>query len=103
MLRSMDADLHASDSRIVLTPGADLKAVDVEVPGDFSSAAFWLVLGCLHPAAEVRAENVGLNPSRTGLLTILERMGVDIEVLHKREVAGEPVADLVVRSSRLRG
>jgi 3-phosphoshikimate 1-carboxyvinyltransferase len=77
--------------------------VDVEVPGDFSSAAFWLVLGVLHPSAEIRIENVGLNPTRTGLLTILERMGANFELANEREVAGEPVADLVARSSQLHG
>jgi 3-phosphoshikimate 1-carboxyvinyltransferase len=73
----------------------------VEVPGDFSSAAFWLVLGILHPDAEVRVPNVGLNPSRTGLLRILDRMGANVEIEAQREVAGEPVGDLVAWSSRL--
>ena len=73
------------------------------VPGDFSSAAFWLVLGVLHPSAELRIENVGLNPTRTGLLTILANMGANVERLNERDVAGEPVADLVARSSDLHG
>jgi 3-phosphoshikimate 1-carboxyvinyltransferase len=103
MLRAMGAELRASESTIELIPGGTLRAVDVEVPGDFSSAAFWLVLGCLHPSAEVRIENVGLNATRTGLLTILARMGADVEVQNKREVAGEPVGDLIARSSRLHG
>ena len=74
----------------------------MEVPGDFSSAAFWLVLGVLHPDSEVRVTNVGVNPTRTGLLTILEHMGADVQLENERDVAGEPVADLVARSSRLR-
>jgi 3-phosphoshikimate 1-carboxyvinyltransferase len=101
MLRAMGAAVHVEGRGVSIGPGA-LKPVDVEVPGDFSSAAFWLVLGCLHPDAEVRVENVGVNPTRTGLLEILARMGADVAVEHPREVAGEPVADLVVRSSRLR-
>ncbi len=80
-----------------------MSCVDVAVPGDFSSAAFWLVLGVLHPAAEIHIQNVGLNPTRTGLLTILQRMGANIEIEQERDVAGEPVADLVAWSSHLHG
>ena len=102
MLRAMGARLEVDGRRITLRPGEELKPVDVGVPGDFSSAAYWLVLGCLHPSAEVRVENVGVNPTRTGLLRILDAMGASIDVLNQRAVAGEPVADLVARSSRLR-
>jgi 3-phosphoshikimate 1-carboxyvinyltransferase len=101
MLRAMGARIQVDGRRVSVAPGP-LRAVDVEVPGDFSSAAFWLVLGCVHPSAEVRVENVGVNPTRTGLLEILRRMGADVCVERRREVAGEPVADLVARSSRLR-
>jgi 3-phosphoshikimate 1-carboxyvinyltransferase len=101
MLRAMGAAVEV-DGRTVRVGRSRLRAVDVAVPGDFSSAAFWLVLGCLHPDAEVRVENVGVNPTRTGLLEILSRMGADVAVERPREVAGEPVADLVARSSRLR-
>lgn len=103
LLKAMGADVRQSPDAISLTPGRDLRCVDVQVPGDFSSAAFWLVLGVLHPAAEIRVRDVGLNPSRTGLLTILERMGASVELEHRRDVAGEPVADVVVRSSQLHG
>jgi 3-phosphoshikimate 1-carboxyvinyltransferase len=101
MLRAMGASVRVDGRRVTIGPSR-LRAVDVEVPGDFSSAAFWLVLGCLHPDAEVRVENVGVNPTRTGLLEILSRMGADVSVERPREVAGEPVADLVARSCRLR-
>jgi 3-phosphoshikimate 1-carboxyvinyltransferase len=74
----------------------------VVVPGDISSAAFWLVAGALTPGADLRVENVGLNPSRTGILEVLERMGASIEVENAREVAGEPVGDLRVRHGPLR-
>jgi 3-phosphoshikimate 1-carboxyvinyltransferase len=99
----MGADVRVDDLAVTVSPSSRLRCVDVEVPGDFSSAAFWLVLGVLHPAAQVHIENVGLNPTRTGLLTILERMGANIELQNQREVAGEPVADLVARSSALHG
>jgi 3-phosphoshikimate 1-carboxyvinyltransferase len=98
----MGADVHASGHAITIKPAQPLRCVDVEVPGDFSSAAFWLVLGVLHPSAEIRIQNVGLNPTRTGLLTILRRMGANFELENERNVAGEPVADLVAWSSQLR-
>jgi 3-phosphoshikimate 1-carboxyvinyltransferase len=101
LLRAMGASVSTTGSAVSVWPPDSLQCVDVEVPGDFSSAAFWLVLGVLHPSAQVTVENVGLNPTRTGLLTILERMGADIAILNARDVAGEPVGDLVARSSRL--
>ena len=102
LLRAMGADLDVSGRAIRLRPVDRLRCVDVQVPGDFSSAAFWLTLGVLHPAAEVRIHNVGLNPTRTGFLTILQNMGAHVELENERDVAGEPVADLVAWSSRLR-
>jgi 3-phosphoshikimate 1-carboxyvinyltransferase len=102
LLRAMEDDLEVSGRSIRLRPVDSLRCIDVEVPGDFSSAAFWLTLGVLHPAAEVHVHNVGLNPTRTGFLTILQNMGAHVEVEHERDVAGEPVADLVAWSSRLR-
>lgn len=103
MLRAMGADLHVTESAITLTPGASLTARDVEVPGDISSAAFWLVAGAAHPDAELIVENVGINPSRTGILDMLRMMGAEIAVHNERDVSGEPVGDLTVRSSRLQG
>jgi 3-phosphoshikimate 1-carboxyvinyltransferase len=103
MLTAMGADIQTHELRVTVKPGQRLRCVDVDVPGDFSSAAFWMVLGVLHPNAEVRVSNVGLNPTRTGLLTILQRMGANIELERERDVAGEPVADLVAWSSQLRG
>jgi len=84
LLRAMGADLQLRGDALSLTPGRTLRCVDVAVPGDFSAAAFWLVLGVLHPAAEIRVQNVGLNPTRTGLLTILQRMGANLEIEHER-------------------
>ncbi|MGI9149507.1 MAG: 3-phosphoshikimate 1-carboxyvinyltransferase [Chloroflexota bacterium] len=103
LLKAMGADVRQTGHVVSLTPGRALRCVDVQVPGDFSSAAFWLVLGVLHPSAEIRVRDVGLNPSRTGLLTILERMGADVELENARDAAGEPVADVLVRSSQLHG
>ena len=73
------------------------------MPGDISSAAFWLVAGAIVPGSELLIENVGINPTRTGILEALELMGADVTLENQREVTGEPVADLRVRSSQLQG
>jgi 3-phosphoshikimate 1-carboxyvinyltransferase len=87
----------------VTTSASELTAADVEVPGDVSSAAFWIVAAAAHPDADITLSNVGVNPTRTGIFEVLRAMGVDIELINQRDVAGEPVADLRVRSSRLTG
>jgi 3-phosphoshikimate 1-carboxyvinyltransferase len=83
--------------------GHRLKAIDVDVPADFSSAAFFVVAATLVPGSELRIEAVGMNPRRTGLLTALRAMGADIREENRQEQGGEPVADLVVRHARLQG
>jgi 3-phosphoshikimate 1-carboxyvinyltransferase len=107
MLRAFGADLvsepEASDGpRVLITPGARLHGQRVVVPGDISSAAFWLVAGLLVPGADLLLENVGLNPSRTGILEVLGAMGAPLEILNERLVAGEPVGDLRVRPAPLK-
>lgn len=99
MLRAFGAQLvvaGAGGTEVTVTPGATLRGQAVVVPGDISSAAFWLVAGAITPGAELTVENVGLNPSRTGILDVLAAMGAAIEVRNPREVAGEPVGDLHV-------
>ena len=99
MLRAFGAQLSVGGpglTEVTVTPGASLRGQDVIVPGDISSAAFWLVAGALTPGADLTVQNVGLNPSRTGVLDVLEQMGARIELLNGREVAGEPVGDLRV-------
>ncbi|MCG8374041.1 MAG: 3-phosphoshikimate 1-carboxyvinyltransferase [Balneolales bacterium] len=71
------------------------------IPADFSAAAFWLVAGCIMSDSEIRMKNVGLNPTRTGLLNILVQMGADITIENEGMVGAEPVGDIIVRSSRL--
>jgi 3-phosphoshikimate 1-carboxyvinyltransferase len=91
---------------LALEGGQSLEGTAIEVPADFSSAAFFLVAGCLAAEAPLLLKNVGVNPTRTGLLEILQRMGADIRV-HPRTTGGaraaEPIADLEVRRSALRG
>lgn len=104
MLAAMGARVAVDGPAVTLSPGTgDLAPVDVRVPGDISTAAAWIVAATLHPDADVLLTNVGVNPTRTGLLDILRQMGADITVAEERLAGGEPVADLRVRSAALRG
>lgn len=103
MLSGFGADLKAEDRRVTVQPGPRLEGRRVVVPGDISSAAFMLVAALICPGSEVVIEGVGLNPTRTGVLDVLQAMGADIGVFNQRDEAGEPVGDLIVRSSGLTG
>jgi 3-phosphoshikimate 1-carboxyvinyltransferase len=87
---------------VAVKGGAKLVGQEVTVPGDISSAAFWLVAASIVPNSDLVIENVGINPTRTGILEILAEMGADITYENQREVTGEPVADLRVRSASLK-
>lgn len=103
MLRHFGADINSFDGGVRVRGGREMEGRDITVPGDISSAAFFLVAASIVPGSELLIRRVGVNPTRTGILDILAGMGADIEVLDRREVSGEPVADLLVRSTRLRG
>jgi 3-phosphoshikimate 1-carboxyvinyltransferase len=103
MLSGCGVRVEVEELRVRLHPPQALKSLHLTVPGDFSSAAFFIVAGLLAADGELTIRNVGMNPTRTGLLDILRRMGADIEVSNARESGGEPVADLRVRASELRG
>ena len=103
MLRAMGADLVSDGTKVSVIPGKTLSAERFEVPGDISSAAFFLVLGAILPHSEITVRNVGINPTRDGVIEVLKNMGADILVEHQRQAAGEPVADLTVRTSELSG
>jgi 3-phosphoshikimate 1-carboxyvinyltransferase len=104
MLRAFGAELtiDPDTNSVTLNGPAQLHGQKVMVPGDISSAAFWLVAGAIVPDSELLIENVGVNPTRTGILEALALMGANIQLENQREVAGEPVADLRVRSSGLK-
>jgi 3-phosphoshikimate 1-carboxyvinyltransferase len=102
MLKGMGANIEVNGLSVT-TSASELTAADVEVPGDVSSAAFWIVAAAAHPDADITLSNVGVNPTRTGIFEVLRAMGVEIELVNQRDVAGEPVADLRVRSSQLKG
>ena len=107
MLESMGVTLARADvgvgHTVTLTGPATLRGREVLVPADFSSAAFFIVAGCLAARDGLLIENVGINPTRTGLLTILREMGARIELRNERSLGAEPVADLWVVQSELRG
>ncbi|BAW97630.1 3-phosphoshikimate 1-carboxyvinyltransferase [[Synechococcus] sp. NIES-970] len=105
MLRAFGAHLtiDPETNSVTLEPHPTLIGQKVIVPGDISSAAFWLVAAAITPDSDLTIENVGINPTRTGILEALELMGADIALENVREVAGEPVADLRVKYSQLKG
>lgn len=103
MLAAMGAPLIVNSATVTVRPATRLESLSLRVPGDISSAAPWLVLAACHDDAEVLVRGVNTNPTRTGLLDILLSMGANVEVLEERATGGEPVADLLVRSSKLQG
>lgn len=103
MLDGFGYEVRRKGSQICLTGGGHLKACDIDVPSDISSAAFFLVGASIAPGSDVTLEHVGMNPTRTGVIEILRLMGANIDVSNERVVGGEPVADLRVRSAPLKG
>lgn len=103
MLSAMGADLTVDNLDITVKPTNDLTAFNVDVPGDISSAAFFLVLGAIMPNSQITVINVGINPTRTGIIDVLKDMGADITLENVHTSAGETVADITVRSSSLKG
>lgn len=103
MFRHFGARLETDAAGVTVYGGHELDGRDIVVPGDISSAAFFLVAALIVPGSELLIRGVGVNPTRTGILDILAAMGGSIELLDQREVSGEPVADLLVRSSTLKG
>jgi 3-phosphoshikimate 1-carboxyvinyltransferase len=105
MLQAFGAKLaiDRNTNSVTIEGKAKLTGQKVIVPGDISSAAFWLVAGAITPNSELTITNVGINPTRTGILEALQMMNADITIINEREAAGEPVADLVVKTSKLKG
>jgi len=105
MLKSMGVELYITNNTIKISqPSQELKAFDIAIPNDFSSAAFFIGGACLVPDSEVIIKNVCLNETRTGFLEVLRSMGAKIEIFNLKEQAGEPVGDILVKkSSGLKG
>jgi 3-phosphoshikimate 1-carboxyvinyltransferase len=104
MLKRMGASLETQGNLISLLPlGSPLVSVNLRVPGDISSAAYFLVAGAIHRNARIVIRDSGINPTRTGIIDILLAMGARLKIAHKRTEASEPSADIVVESSELKG
>ncbi len=103
MLRGFGYDVRNDDGVISVEGGGSLRAATIDVPGDISSAAFFLVAASIAPGSDLLLNHVGINPTRVGVINILKAMGADITLKNQREVGGEPVADIHVRHAPLKG
>ncbi|MCW8853700.1 MAG: 3-phosphoshikimate 1-carboxyvinyltransferase [Gammaproteobacteria bacterium] len=103
MLTAFGYPVTTRNSTICIQGGGQLTACDIDVPADISSAAFFMVAASIAEGSDLTLEHVGINPTRTGIIDILKLMGANIELLNQREVGGEPVADIRIRSSQLKG
>ena len=103
MLRGFGYAVKTQGARVSVQGGGRLKACDIDVPADISSATFFLVGASIAPGSDLVLEHVGVNPTRIGVINILKLMGANLELLNPREAGGEPVADIRVRAAKLRG
>ena len=103
MLTGFGYSVRRAGARVCVTGGGRLTGRRLEIPADISSAAFFLVGASIAPGSDLTLESVGINPTRAGVINILRAMGADIELVDRRKVGGEPVADIRVRSAPLRG
>ena len=102
MLRGFGAKVTCDGKTTSISPDPELFGQKIEVPGDISSAAYFIAAGLIVPGSEILVKNVGINPTRDGLIRVCQDMGADISLLNKRENGGEPVADVLVRYSNLK-
>ena len=103
MLQAFGYPVQVNGRRVCVQGGGRLRATRIQVPADISSAAFFLVGAAIAPDSDVLLQEVGINPTRTGVIDILQRMGADLTLLNQRMAGGEPVADIRIRSAPLRG
>lgn len=103
MLRAFGVEVLEEGTKVSIRGGQTLKSTSVFVPGDISSAAFFLVAGAIVPNSEIVLKNVGINPTRTGIIDVLVQMGASIELIKKDEDQFEPIADIVIKTSQLKG
>jgi len=103
MLDALGADIRVSGATCSIRPCERLTPFDITIPGDISSAAYFIAAALIVPGSEVRVKNVGINPTRSGILKVCRDMGADFSIENTTTAAGEPTADLIVRHSQLRG
>ncbi len=102
ILESMGAQIKVTGTTIQIQK-SELSSIDMNIPSDTSNSTFWIVAGCCHPNASIKLKNVGMNPTRTGMLEVLNAMGAKIKIDNEGYEGGEPVADISVESSELKG
>ena len=102
MLSHFGARVTSEGTTASISPDSELHGLDISVPGDISSAAYFLAAGSLIPNSEILIQNVGINPTRDGIITVCNAMGADLTLLNEHVVSGEPVADLLIRTSQLK-
>lgn len=103
MIQHFGGKVKVEGPSVTVAGVQELTAADVHVPGDISSAAFFLVAGAIVPNSEIVLKNVGLNPSRTGIVDVMQEMGADLHIINEDKDAFEPVGDMVIKTSSLRG
>ncbi len=103
MLKGFGASVMSQDHTVTILPANQLIAQEIDVPGDISSAAYFIAAGLMTPNSEICIRNVGINPTRDGIIKVCQNMGASITIENIRKTAGEPVADLIVRTSSLHG
>jgi 3-phosphoshikimate 1-carboxyvinyltransferase len=103
MMKAFGADVRTQGTTAILRPARELYGQEIVVPGDISSAAFFLAAALMIPGSELLVRNVGTNPTRDGILHVLRAMGADLTVTEERSQGGEPAGDILVRSSSLQG
>lgn len=103
MLRGFGYDVQTDGAHVCLSGGGGLTATDIDVPADISSAAFFMVGACISAGSQLCLKHVGVNPTRIGAINILRMMGASIEYENQKVVGGEPVADIMVKASALKG
>lgn len=103
MFETFGVDITSEGTTASVTPATELHAAKIAVPGDISSAAYFIAAGLLTPNSEITIKNVGINQTRDGILTVCHAMGADIQLSNIKKDIGEPVADITVRSSTLNG
>ena len=101
MLKGFGASVMSQDRTVTILPANQLIAQEIDVPGDISSAAYFIAAGLMTPNSEIYIRNVGINPTRDGIIKVCQDMGASIAIENVRTTAGEPVADLIVRTSSL--
>lgn len=103
MLKGLGYDVRINDNQMCLTGGGKLSATAIQVPSDISSAAFFMVAACIAPKSDITLMGVNINPTRTGVIDILKLMGANLTLSNEREIGGELLADIRIKSSELKG